>query len=381
MFRKFLIILFFLFFSQQSFAINKFKFKNLPNAGEFCKNLLNELNYPGFPKKEFLPLKINTELLVEEITNINGKSLSYDALYTLWYYWKDPRVAETLKKLNQYEDTDEPAYLCDYETKSVWGEERKLFDPVIEIYNQKNLPKFSERADWVEVFSNGTVQARLRFNGTFKSGNLDFRKFPFDKKTFSFELYSEFPIEFVEFTPNEKMSEYDKNLYKAEGEDGLIIPDWEVSGVKTKITSFKEDKYNYSGMVVDVDAERQVPYYVFKIMLPIFFLLVITWSVFWIYGSEIEAKVNISVVTLLALIAYNFIFDKDLPKLPYLTFLDAYILISYFFAGMATILCVYSYLRYRKYQNVINKVDHYAKYIGPILYLGSNVTIFVVFFG
>jgi hypothetical protein len=380
MLRKIIFIILFCTISQNCFAINEFKFKNLPNAGQFCKTLLSELNFPDYPDKKYLPLKVNTELLVEEITNIDGKSLSYDAFYTLWYYWKDPRVIEVLKKLKEYEDTDEPAYLCDYEAKTVWGEERRLFDPVMEMYNQKNLPKFSERADWVEILSNGTIQARLRFNGNFKSGNLDFRKFPFDKKTFSFELYPEFPNSIVELVLDPKMSEYEKNLYKAEGEDGLIIPDWEVKEVKAKVISYKEDKYNYSGVVVDVDAKRQVPYYIFKIMLPIFFLLVITWSVFWIYGSEIEAKVNISVVTLLALIAYNFIFDKDLPKLPYLTFLDAYILISYFFAGMATILCVYSYLRYRKYKNKINKVDHYAKYIGPLLYFVSNLSVFSYFF-
>lgn len=380
MFKKTIIILFFLLFSNETLAINKFKYKNIPNKGPFCKDLLNGLNFPGFPEEKYLPLKINTELLVEEITNIDGKTLSYDALYTLWYYWKDPRIVDLLKTLNQYENTNEPAYLCDYEAKTVWGEGRKLFDPVIEIYNQKNLPKFSERADWIEIFSNGTIQARLRSNGTFKSGNLDFRQFPFDKKKFSFELYSEFPINYVEFVPNEKMQLYDQNIFKADEEDGLIIPDWQATDVETKIVSFKEDKYTYSGMVVNVSAKRQVPYYIFKIMIPILFLLIITWSVFWIYGSEIQAKVNISVVTLLALIAYNFIFDKDLPKLPYLTFLDAYILISYFFAGMTTILCVYSYLRYRKYKKIVNKVDYYAKFIGPTLYVASNFFIYVKFF-
>ena len=380
MFKKTIIILFFLLFSNETLAINKFKYKNIPNKGQFCKDFLNGLNFPGFPEEKYLPLKINTELLVEEITNINGKTLSYDALYTLWYYWKDPRIVDLLKTLNQYENTNEPAYLCDYEAKTVWGEGRKLFDPVIEIYNQKNLPKFSERADWIEIFSNGTIQARLRSNGTFKSGNLDFRQFPFDKKKFSFELYSEFPINYVEFVPNEKMQLYDQNIFKADEEDGLIIPDWQATDVETKIVSFKEDKYTYSGMVVSVTAKRQVPYYIFKIMIPILFLLIITWSVFWIYGSEIQAKVNISVVTLLALIAYNFIFDKDIPKLPYLTFLDAYILISYFFAGMATILCVYSYLRYRKYKKIVNKVDYYAKFIGPTLYVASNFFIYVKFF-
>ena len=47
-------------------------------------------------------------------------------------------------------------------------------------------------------------------------------------------------------------------------------------------------------------------------------------------GSQLEAKVNVTIVCLLSLIAYNFIIDEDLPKLAYLTFLDVFILLSCF---------------------------------------------------
>ncbi len=377
--KKFFFILFFLFlFETKSWSINKFKYSKEPITGEFCQKLLSELNFPGFPAKD-LPVKINTELLVEEINNVDGKSLSYDALYTLWMYWIDHRVAGVLKKLGKYENTDEPTYLCDYEVASVWGEKRKLFDPVIEVYNQKKTPKYSDRFNWIEIFSNGTVQARLRDTNEFKSKNIDFSKFPFDKHSFIFEVYSEFPKDIVEFVPNEKMALYEKNLYKFDSEDGLTTPDWKVTKVKTSAITFKKDKYDYSGFVVEIEAKRQVIYYIFKIMMPVVFLIIITWSVFWIKVTELQSKVNVSVVTLLALIAYNFVFEKDIPKLSYLTYLDIFILISYFFAGMATILAVYSHWRFVVYEDTANSVSVTMRKYGPLLYIITNLLLIFIF--
>ena len=96
----------------------------------------------------------------------------------------------------------------------------------------------------------------------------------------------------------------------------------------------------------------------------------ISWSVFWIRGSQLEAKVNVTIVCLLSLIAYNFIIDEDIPKLPYLTFMDSFILLSYFYTGVATILCVYSFLRKIKTGKDLSVVDRYAQFIGPLTYFG-----------
>ena len=66
----------------------------------------------------------------------------------------------------------------------------------------------------------------------------------------------------------------------------------------------------------------------------------------------------------------QFIIDEDLPKLPYLTFMDCFILLSYFYTGTATILCVYSFLRKLKSGRDLSVVDSYAQFIGPISYFG-----------
>ena len=366
--KKILILLIAYFFSTNVFAINEFKYLEKENPGQFCRDILQELDFPGFPKNQKEPFKLITELIVEDIDRVDGKRLEFDSLYTLYVYWKDPRVADVLKKFDSYEDTNVPAWLCDYEARTVWGESRKLFDPVVEFYNRKSNPDFAQgRADWVEIFSNGTVQMRVRDTATFKA-KFDFKKFPFDEQIFSFLIYPEFPASKMIFVAEPLMEEYKKNLYVVEGEDGINIPEWKVTTVDYYIDRYKEGDYEYQGFIVEIGAERVTNYYIFKIIIPIILILSISWSVFWIDRAQIEAKANITIVALLSLIAYNLIMDDVIPKLDYLTFMDAFIFLSYLYTGAATILCIYSFYRYKKYKRKINLVDYYAKLLGPISY-------------
>ena len=327
--KKILILLIAYFFSTNVFAINEFKYLEKENPGQFCRDILQELDFPGFPKNQKEPFKLITELIVEDIDRVDGKRLEFDSLYTLYVYWKDPRVADVLKKFDAYEDTNVPAWLCDYEARTVWGESRKLFDPVVEFYNRKSNPDFAQgRADWVEIFSNGTVQMRVRDTATFKA-KFDFKKFPFDEQIFSFLIYPEFPASKMIFVAEPIMEEYKKNLYVVEGEDGINIPEWKVTTVDYYIDRYKEGDYEYQGFIVEIGAERVTNYYIFKIIIPIILILSISWSVFWIDRAQIEAKANITIVALLSLIAYNLIMDDVIPKLDYLTFMDSFIFLSY----------------------------------------------------
>lgn len=380
---KKIIILVFLtiFINTQAISINEFKYLKKEISGEFCKNLLNELNFPGFSFGNRKPIIVNTELLIEDINNIDGKTLDFEASFTLWNFWVDEKVVEVLKKMEVYEDTGKPAWLCDFPPNVIWGEQRKVFDPVIEFYNRKSKPNFQMGlADWIEIFSNGTIQTRLRDISKFKFYNTDFKQFPFDKQTLEFQLYPEFPIEMVQFKADEPtMSEYKKNLYNFDGELGIEIPGWNLTEVNYFIDQYTEGDYDYQGFIVSLKVERISSYYVYKVMLPIFFILLISWSVFWVRGSQLEAKVNITIVCLLALIAYNFIIDEDLPKLSYLTFMDSFILISYFYTGIASMLCIYSFVRFSKTGKDYTLVDYYSRVLGPISYIFAILFIIFIF--
>ena len=378
-----LFLISFLYFTN-AYSINSFKYLDEPVSGEFCSTLLDDLkSSPNLNLRETGPIIVNTELLIEDINKIDGKILDFESSFTLWNFWIDQKVVQLLKERGVYEETDKPAWICDYPPNIFWGDKQKsVFDPVIEFYNRKTKPDFQTGlADWVEIFDNGTIQTRIRDISRFKLYNTDFRKFPFDTQVMEFQLYPEFPKTMVQFQADEPtMTGHKKNLYNFKGDSGIEIPGWNLVEVDYYVDEYTEGDYDYQGFVLTLKAERIASYYVFKVILPIFFILIISWSVFWVRGSELEAKVNVTIVCLLALIAYNFIIDGDLPKLNYLTFLDLFILISYFYTGLATILCVHSFIRHKKTGEIYTAIDIKARMWGPVSYLLILITLIYGFF-
>ena len=365
-------ILFFFLTATQVNAINYYKYPDQNLEKNLCNKIFDKLNNPNFPYSSEEPIIVKADLLIEDVHEISGKDLDFESSFTLWAHWKDSRVANVLKELNVYKSEGKPLFLCDYSPQSVIGDSRKIFDPVIEFFNRKGKPNFQYgMQDWIEIFSDGTVQSRIRDKSKFKA-RFDFKRFPFDSQILTYELWSEYPSFMVEINADEPgMSEYKETKYAFENGDqeGITIPGWKLESVDYENYSYVEnDGYPYTGFILQLEVSRQSSYYLFKIILPIMFILVISWSVFWVRGSQLEAKVNVTIVCLLSLIAYNFIIDEDLPKLPYLTFLDSFILLSYFYTGIATILCVTSFVQKLKSGKDLSIIDKKAQWFGPLSY-------------
>jgi hypothetical protein len=372
----FFFIFFILLFLGNANAINTFEYSKDKVDQELCDNFIEEVKFPIFPYEFEKPFTVFVELKLEDISKIDGKNLDFESFFTLWMDWTDPRVVEVLKKLQVYEDTDNPKWLCDFLPEVFWGKKKILFDPTIEFFNRKSKPDLRTQAiDWVDIFSNGIIETRLRDTAKFKAATFDFRKFPFDSQTLAFEIWSEFPSSIVSLVPYEAaMSEHKENLFNFQEDEGIVIPGWNLKEVNYYAYKFEEpDEYSYQGFILELEVERISKYYIFKIFLPILLILMVSWSVFWIHPKQIEAKVNITIVALLTLIAYNLIMDQEIPKLEYITFMDAFIFITYLFTAGATILCVYSYYRYIKYRKKVNLVDYYSRFLGPIFYVISIV--------
>ena len=115
--------------------------------------------------------------------------------------------------------------------------------------------------------------------------------------------------------------------------------------------------------------ERQWIYFFFKIIAPLVLILLICWSVFWTPSRELESRLTVTITCFLALVAYTFVIDDDLPQLAYLTLMDYIILVTYFFASLPTVLSILSYNLAKKdeYSNIV--VDKYIRLIGPSLYI------------
>ena len=113
--------------------------------------------------------------------------------------------------------------------------------------------------------------------------------------------------------------------------------------------------------------------------MPIVIILIVCWASLWIRPQELEAKLTITIVCLLSLIAYNFIIDGEIPKLAYLTIIDWIILTSYFYAALPNILGIYFYNLHVSKKNIkLLRFESIAKKYGIISYLLA--VIFIIFF-
>ena len=161
-----------------------------------------------------------------------------------------------------------------------------------------------------------------------------------------------------------KKAEIDNILYKTKSVSQFN---------RSKITEAVEDRIQ-----IKITVERNINYFIFKIIIPVFLILTIAWSVMWIPPNQVESRLTTSIIALLALIAYNFVFNEDIPKLSYLTSLDRYILLSYLFCAIPTFLTIYFSRITKKDYKIALEINKKSRLFGIIIYSISATVIFSI---
>ena len=111
--------------------------------------------------------------------------------------------------------------------------------------------------------------------------------------------------------------------------------------------------------------------------MPLVLIVIMSWAVFWINPKEAGTQISISTASMLTLIAYRFTVDLLVPKVSYMTRLDLFILGSTFlvFFSLLQVVLTSSLMRNGK-DNLSLKIDHYCRFLFPILFA---VVVFVSF--
>jgi len=241
-----------------------------------------------------------------------------------------------------------------------------------------------------KTFSTATFAGVARIKSDF-----DLKKFPFDEQELKIEFYPPYSIDYNDDRnypkPFVTLFQTRSNVYLdiEKYKNNNYLKEWTVVNTKVenyikrekttsnfekdKIVELVEDRINVSLIV-----KRNINYFIFKIIIPVFLILTISWSVMWIPPNQVESRLTTSIVALLALIAYNFVFNEDIPKLSYLTSLDRYILLSYLFCAIPTFLTIYFSRITKKDYKIALEINKKSRLIGIIIYSISAAVIFSV---
>ena len=299
------------------------------------------------------PTQISVAVWIVDINSIDSAQQSFTADVFTVLRWRDPRLAHT------------GTGVAHYALNQIWN-------PRVVIVNETN--SVSHRLpESVEVDADGTVAYRQRFVGSFAQA-LVLKSFPFDKQTFHVQLAAiKYSPNEVNFGPDQKW--LDAGIKQAGGiSKSITLPDWTVEKWDLKPLAYTlAPSLDNSGYVFEFTASRDVHHYILKVILPLVLIVMMSWAVFWIDPINASSQISVSVTSMLTLIAYRFAVDSQLPRLPYVTRLDAFILTSTLlvFVSLVEVLVTTSLNNKQA-----KKIDRYSRVIFPVIFTIASVAIF-----
>jgi hypothetical protein len=307
-------------------------------------------------------IDVKIGLKLQQITGVDQKSENFGIVASLVMEWQEPGLVFS---------PDE----CQCAFKVFFGDDFSTFAvendvqwPEFTLFNQQGR-RFTQN-QVVVLWPDGRATYFERFTATLQAPDFNFRKFPFDSQEFFIRIDSLFPEEFYTFVDLEGFSELGSQL----GEE-----EWTVTNYETEITSEVASTTRLgSRFSFGFEAQRQISFYVIRILIPILIILVVSWVTFFLkdYGK----RVDVAAGNLLLFIAFNFTISGDLPKLGYLTFLDTILIGTFVITALVVIFnVILKRLEAAGKGDLAHSLDRYTIWIYPLAYAAATVIVVFLF--
>jgi len=209
----------------------------------------------------------------------------------------------------------------------------------------------------VIVFSDGQAVFGERFTVKLQAPEFNFVRYPFDTQTFFVHVQALYPTAFMKYVPLEGFSRLGGKLGE---EEWIFDKSWtstsEVEGSTGKPTSLFSFGFT---------ARRHLNYYVLRIFVPLAIIILVSWLTFFL--QDFGKRVDIAGANLLIFIAFNFTISGDLPRLGYVTFMDAVVVTTFVFSGLVvTMSVVFKRMEVMGKESLARRIDKFTIWIYPL---------------
>jgi hypothetical protein len=237
------------------------------------------------------------------------------------------------------------------------------WNPSITFVDEIEAP--TKENEELTLFPGGTVEYQQKVNVTLEN-RYDLRKFPFDRQKLRIELES------FDWPATDLVLK--RNADKVAFSERFEIPEWRAVGVGSEIRRKREARARepFSELVVTLEVDRESGFYVWKILVPLVLLVGISWSVFWMSGETLAARIAISFTGILTVVAYQFVINEVLPKVTYFTLWDTILLLSFVLMALTVAVNVLqAVFRIKRRENLANEIDATARVAFPATYVAG----------
>ncbi|MBV1907009.1 MAG: hypothetical protein KUG75_13105 [Pseudomonadales bacterium] len=308
------------------------------NATSVCS--IEKSAYAARPENADMPTVVQAGISVLDILSIDDieQNTEMDILVNL--AWRDSRLA---------------AYSgCRAGIGEIWT-------PDLQMVNAGDMRSNHDLS--FQVGEGGWIEGSIRFQGKITTPR-HMVEFPFDTSPITLSLTSaRYSSEELELRVAEEWTFIAKET---------SIPDWRIGemNVKSEVAKFAQLSQDRSVLWLEIAASRQPDYYIYKVIIPLIMIMMMSWGVFWIDPGTLGAQISLSGTSMLTLIAFQFSMNEILPRVGYFTVLDRFILLSSILVFAALVEAIAAgYLASQNRVILAAKIDRISRWAFPTTYL------------
>ncbi len=293
------------------------------------------------------PIAVAIAIEIENIPQIDEVSEQFSIDGDLLATWKDPRLAY------QRTSPSDPDKI--YQVGSIWMPSMDMVNAV--------TPR-DKRYQSLTVTPDGTVHYAERFHADLSS-RFALRRFPFDSQSLTIHLspfVNDISGETLAIAPEQSAVRGDQNSYNS-------LAQWQVGAISARTGTFRQFKKDVTELVFSIQVKRRYGFYIWKVFVPLILMVFLSWSVFWVDPFDLSNQVQIAVTTILTVIAFAFAISATMPRVPYITFIDAFFLTCYVFVFVAVVELMTVHTAHRRRgPDVSKRIRRVSRWLVPAAY-------------
>ncbi len=324
----------------------------------------SDVNLRQHPTGGKTPVDVSVGLYVTNLVSVDETAESFEVGGYLTAMWNDPRLA--LPPGGTTDDRSKAKDTRAFRVEDIWT-------PPIEAANSISHKTNSYS---LTVDRNGTVTYVERFDAVL-SNLYALRKFPFDSQVLRFE--------FQPFLSAASAIQFAPQALPSTG----ISPDQHLETAAWRIQDLRYSAEKVTGgstfaatreALFQIDIKRRSGFYVWKIILPLLMMAMIPAVVFWIDPREFDWLLKVPLTMLLSMVAFEFAVVRDLPRIGYITFLDAVFIASFVFCFVAILEITLVYVVQKGGRRALAvKIHSAGRWAYPVAYFGSGLCLAIGF--
>ena len=212
-----------------------------------------------------------------------------------------------------------------------------IWKPSFELTNE-TMPTYFRFVDFYAQ-PDGTTVFTQTFNATL-STDLDLRRFPFDAQVLPIVVQA-------------RADDLDRTILRPDHQDSALpkgaytgLAQWVPLSLTEQLGTVAGSANRANDVEFRLEVRRNPSSYIWKFLVPLLLLVIISWVTFWLSHEEFKTKDQLqsAVATLLIIVAFNITASSLLPRTDYVTYIDAFLFTAFVFVVVSIAMIVGTHL-------------------------------------